>query len=134
MVGGLPAGIDTVVGKEYDPDGEELSGGQWQRIALARAYMGEPEFLILDEPTASIDPLEEIRLLSHFRGIVRNRTALLVSHRIGFAKLADRILIMEKGEIVESGTHEELLSQRGRYYMMFNAQKGLYAEDGNNSE
>ena len=61
MVGGLPAGIDTVVGKEYDPDGEELSGGQWQRIALARAYMGEPEFLILDEPTASIDPLDRAR-------------------------------------------------------------------------
>lgn len=133
-VGKLPAGINTIIGKEYDSGGEELSGGQWQRIALARAYMGEPEFLILDEPTASIDPLEEIHMLSHFREILKNRTALLISHRIGFAKLADRIYIMDKGKIVESGTHNELLSQKGKYYEMFHAQKGFYIEDGNDSE
>lgn len=68
-------------------------------------------------------------MLSHFREIIKNRTALLISHRIGFAKLADRIYIMDKGEIVESGTHDELLSQKGKYYEMFTAQKGLY-EDG----
>lgn len=133
LVGEFPLGINTIIGKEYDSGGEELSGGQWQRIALARAYMGEPEFLILDEPTASVDPLEEIKMLSHFREIIKNRTALLISHRIGFAKLADRIYIMDKGEIVESGTHDELLSQKGKYYEMFMAQKGLY-EDGNDSE
>lgn len=134
IVGELPAGINTVIGKEYDSGGEELSGGQWQRIALARAYMGEPEFLILDEPTASVDPLEEINMLSRFREIIKNRTALLISHRIGFAKLADRIYIMDKGKIVESGTHNELLSRKGKYYEMFNAQKGLYIEDGNDNE
>lgn len=124
----LPQGIDTILGKEYDKEGQDLSGGQWQRIILARAYMGEPEVLILDEPTASIDPIEEIRLLGQFKQILNEKTAVLISHRIGFARLSDRICIMENGRIIEDGSHDELIKLRGRYYELFKAQQNLYEE------
>lgn len=125
----LPSGLDTILGKEFDKEGQELSGGQWQKISLARAYMGEHEILILDEPTASIDPIKEMKMLEHFRSMLNNKTAILISHRIGFARLADRIIILEKGKITEQGTHEELLSLNGHYAKMFNAQKELYYEE-----
>lgn len=124
----LSDGLDTVIGKEYDSRGTELSGGQWQRIALSRAYMGTPDVLVFDEPTASVDPLEEMRILEHFREIIEDKTAVLISHRIGFARLADRICIMENGTITESGTHRELLNKKGSYYRMFKAQSDLYDE------
>ena len=125
----LPDGIETILGKEYDVNGQDLSGGQWQRIILARAYMGEPDVLILDEPTASIDPLEEMRMLEQFKAIASGKTVLLISHRIGFARMVDRICIMRDGHIVESGTHDELLKLGGRYYTLFIAQQELYKED-----
>ena len=126
LVDRLPKGIDTILGKEYDMNGQDLSGGQWQKVILARAYMGEPDFFILDEPTAAIDPIEEMKILSEFRMIIQGKTALLISHRIGFARMADRILFMKNGEILEDGTHEQLLAQNGQYYELFEAQKELY--------
>ena len=128
MAAGLTNGEMTLLGKEYDAAGQELSGGQWQRIALARAYMGEPWLIVLDEPTASIDPMEELRLLQNFKEIIGNRAALLVSHRIGFARLADRIYLMQDGQILEEGSHEELIQKRGMYFDMFMTQKDLYEE------
>ena len=125
----LPNGTDTIIGKEFDSSGQDLSGGQWQRVILSRAYMGEPEVLILDEPTASIDPLEEMRMLLHFKDIVKDKTALLISHRIGFARLSDRICIMKDGLIVENGTHDELINQKGFYYELFTSQQELYIDD-----
>ena len=122
----LPDGTNTIIGKEFDSSGQDLSGGQWQRVILSRAYMGEPEVLILDEPTASIDPLEEMRMLLHFKDIVKNKTALLISHRIGFARLSDRICIMKDGAIVEDGTHDELMKQQGYYHELFTSQQELY--------
>ena len=124
----LPRGIDTVLGKEYDENGRELSGGQWQRVILSRVYMGTPDILVLDEPTASIDPIAEMELLQHFREIIGGRTAILISHRIGFARLSDRICIMEDGRLTEQGTHEELLAAKGKYYRLFSEQKKLYGE------
>lgn len=124
----LPNGIDTVLGKEYDKAGEDLSGGQWQRVILSRAYMGEPDVLILDEPTAAIDPIEEMRMLNQFKDIVKNKTALLISHRIGFARMSSRICIMDGGKIIESGTHDELLKIKGKYYELFTSQQELYKE------
>jgi len=124
----LPGGMDTILGKEYDKAGEDLSGGQWQRVILSRAYMGEPNVLILDEPTAAIDPIEEMRMLNQFKDIVKDKTALLISHRIGFARMSSRICIMDGGQIIESGTHEELLSLRGKYYELFTSQEQLYKE------
>lgn len=122
----LPVTLDTKIGKELYSDGIDLSGGQWQKIDLARAYMGGHCVLVLDEPTASVDPFKEIEMLSHFRTILQGRTAILISHRIGFARLCDRIVMMDKGEIVESGTHDELLNKNGFYSELFNAQKELY--------
>lgn len=124
----LPGGADTILGKEYDKAGEDLSGGQWQRVILSRAYMGEPDVLILDEPTAAIDPIEEMRMLNQFKDIVKDKTALLISHRIGFARMSSRICIMDGGQIIESGTHEELLKLRGKYYELFTSQQELYKE------
>jgi ATP-binding cassette subfamily B protein len=128
IIGNLPNGTDTIIGKEFDSSGQDLSGGQWQRVILSRAYMGEPELLILDEPTASIDPLEEMRMLMHFKDIVKGKTALLISHRIGFARLSDRICVMDNGAIVEDGTHDELLERRGYYYELFASQQELYID------
>ena len=122
----LPNGIDTIIGKEFDSSGQDLSGGQWQRVILSRAYIGEPEILILDEPTASIDPIEEMRMLLHFKDIVKNKTALLISHRIGFARISDKIYIMKDGRIVENGTHDELMKRKSYYYELFTSQQELY--------
>ena len=124
----LEKGAHTILGKEYDASGQELSGGQWQRVALARAYMGEPWLVMLDEPTAAIDPLEELRLLENFRAVIGDRAALLISHRIGFARLADRIYVMQDGRVIEEGSHKELLEKHGVYHEMFEAQKELYEE------
>lgn len=128
VINKLPNGVDTILGKEYDKAGEDLSGGQWQRVILSRAYMGEPDVLILDEPTAAIDPIEEMRMLNQFKDIVRGKTALLISHRIGFARMSSRICIMDGGRIIESGTHEELLKLKGKYYELFTSQEQLYKE------
>ncbi len=122
----LEKGIDTTIGKSYDDHGTELSGGEWQRLHLARAYMGQPEILIMDEPTASIDPLEETRMLSEFRQSLSGRTAVLISHRMAFARLADRIIMMKDGKILEEGTHESLLRAGGYYCTLFEAQKEFY--------
>lgn len=122
----LPNGLKSLIGKIFYDDGIDLSGGEWQKIALARAYMGEHSVLILDEPTASIDPLKEMEMLLHFKDILKDRTAILISHRIGFARLADRIIMMNNGEIVESGTHNELMQLNGLYKKLFDAQKELY--------
>jgi ATP-binding cassette subfamily B protein len=125
----LPEGIDTILGKEYDKNGQDLSIGQWQRIILARAYMGSPEILILDEPTASIDPYEEERMLEEFRAALEGKTAILISHRISFARLADRIVMMRDGRITEMGIHDELLRKKGYYYELFSSQQKLYQSE-----
>ncbi len=126
IIGKLPNGLDSILGKEYDSNGAELSRGEWQKIVLSRAYMGNSEILILDEPTASIDPIQEMELLANFRKNIENKTAILISHRIGFAKLADRIYFMENGEIIEAGSHEQLLQTKGSYYELYESQKMIY--------
>jgi len=119
-------GDATLLGKKYDNSGVDLSGGEWQRLVIASAYMGEPEILLMDEPTAAIDPLKEMEMLRNFRENLRGKTAILISHRIGFARLADRIVMMEGGRILEEGTHEELLGRNGYYARLFREQKKLY--------
>lgn len=125
---GFANGTDTKLGKDLYADGADLSGGQWQRIAIARACMGSKEILIFDEPTAAIDPWEEENLLQNLRSILNGRTAVLLSHRIGFARLADTIYMMQEGQIVEQGSHEELLRMNGLYSQFFFAQQKLYQQ------
>ncbi|MBR6739787.1 MAG: ABC transporter ATP-binding protein [Clostridia bacterium] len=120
-----PKGLDTMLAKEYD--GIELSGGQWQRVAIARGLYRNHDIIMLDEPTAAIDPLEESRLYSGFAELSKGKTSVLVTHRLGSARIADRIVVMEKGRIVESGTHDELIKAKGAYAEMFDSQAKWYA-------
>lgn len=119
-------GENTILGKEYEETGINLSGGEWQRVILASAYMGEPEILLLDEPSASIDSLKENAMLENLKNELRGKTAILISHRIAFARLADRIIMMKDGKIAEEGSHEELLLKKGYYAEFFEKQKELY--------
>ena len=121
---GVKEGLDTMLGREFG--GTDLSGGQWQRVAIARGLFRDSDYMILDEPTAAIDPLEETRLYNDFAALCRDKTAILVSHRLGSVKLADRILVMKDGRIVQDGTHEELMSMAGEYQTMYEAQRKWY--------
>ncbi len=109
--------------------GEQLSGGQWQRIALARAFMRRSELLVLDEPTASIDAEGEHELFERFRALKANRTAILITHRFGTVRMADRIVVLDAGRVVEEGTHAELLAKEGLYAKMFLMQAAGYAPE-----
>lgn len=123
----LPAGYATPLGKEW-PGGMELSSGQWQRLALARAYLRDAQIVALDEPTAALDPRAEVEFYRQFTQVAAGRTAILVSHRLGAARLADRIVVLAQGRIVEEGDHESLLQREGVYAHMFRLQARWYAE------
>lgn len=123
----LSASLDTVLSPEFG--GIDLSGGQWQRLAIARGLYRIHDFIVLDEPTAAIDPIEESRLYQQFKSIVEDRCAVIVTHRLGSTKFADRIIVMDNGRIVESGTHDELLAHRGKYAEMWKAQAAWYTDE-----
>ena len=126
--GSYPDGFSTLLGREFD--GAEVSGGQWQRIAIARGLYRPHEIIFLDEPTAAIDPIEETRLYRRFAEISKGKTAVLVTHRLGSARIADRIVVMAEGKIAEIGTHEELMAAGGLYAEMFSSQAKWYSEEG----
>ena len=126
----LPSGYATHLGKEW-PDGMELSSGQWQRLALARAYLRDAQIVALDEPTAALDPRAEVEFYRQFTQVAAGRCAILVSHRLGAARLADRIVVLANGRIVEDGDHEALLRLDGVYAQMYSLQARWYAEPGN---
>jgi ATP-binding cassette subfamily B protein len=120
----LPGGFDAYLGREF---GEmEVSGGQWQRLALARAFFRDAGLLVLDEPTAALDPLAELALFQRFAELVKGHTAIMISHRLGMARLADRVLVLEHGAIVEEGPHDALIAAGGLYARMFEAQAQWY--------
>ncbi|MFM9264801.1 ABC transporter ATP-binding protein [Tychonema sp. BBK16] len=126
-VNSLEQGLETPLGKQLE-DGIDLSGGQWQRIAIARALMrlDTAEVLIFDEPTAALDPKTEHEIYSIFRQIAAGKTTVVISHRLGLAKIADRIAVMENGKIAEIGTHDELIELGGIYCSMFTRQASSY--------
>ena len=116
--------LGTWLGPEFG--GRDLSGGQWLRVALARAVVGEAPLVVLDEPTAAIDPLEEVEVVRRMLALGGRRTAIVVSHRLGIARAADRILVLDQGRVVEEGHHDTLVARGGLYARMWEAQASWY--------
>jgi ATP-binding cassette subfamily B protein len=121
----LREGYDTMLGKWFE-NGSELSVGEWQKVALARAFLRDSEILILDEPTSAMDAKAEYELFKRFHELAKGRTAILISHRLSTVKMADRIYFLENGAIAEKGTHDELIHSRGKYAYMFERQAENY--------
>jgi ABC-type multidrug transport system fused ATPase/permease subunit len=124
VIGRLPHGLDTPLGRAFG--GDDLSGGQWQRIALARAFMRKGSILVLDEPTASLDAETEHEIFQRFHELAGSRTSVLITHRFSSIRMADRIMVFEDGQMVESGSHAELMRQSGRYKAFFQLQAEGY--------
>lgn len=125
--------LDDTIGCSFDSDGLVPSGGQWQKIAIARAVYGNKKLLIMDEPTASLDPLSEVELYEFIKDRFKNYTVIFISHRIGFASLADRIIVLDKGCIVEDGDYNKLISEHGEFYNFYQEQIKWY-EGGSKNE
>ena len=112
--------------RRFDPEGRELSGGQWQRISLARAFFKDAPIVLLDEPSAALDPVAENTIFQDFYRRSMNKSSVLISHRLSNIVLADRILVLEDGHIIEQGSHEELMKRNGRYARLFSLQAQKY--------
>ena len=114
-----------MLGRRFE-GGVELSGGEWQKIALGRAYMRDAQLLILDEPTAALDARAEYEVFERFADLTKGKTAVLISHRFSTVRMADRILVLQKGEMIEMGSHEALLARKGTYAELFHLQAQGY--------
>jgi ATP-binding cassette subfamily B protein len=125
VVATLPGGYDQMLGRRFD-GGVDLSGGEWQKLALARAYLRDAQLLILDEPTASLDARSEFEVFQRFAELTFGKMALVISHRFSTVRMADRIVVLEAGRIVEEGSHAELIALGGRYASMFEMQAASY--------
>jgi ATP-binding cassette subfamily B protein len=121
----FPNGLDQILGRRFD-HGVDLSGGEWQKFALARAYLRNSQVLILDEPTSSLDAAAEYEVFEQFAELTRGRTALFISHRLSTVRMADRIVVIEGGGVREQGTHKQLIDQGGRYARLFEMQAASY--------
>lgn len=131
----LPRGYDTPLMRIFEQDGLELSIGQWQKLAIARAFYANSDIMILDEPTASLDPMAEQEIFNQFDQLRNNKTTVFVSHRLSSATIADQILVIEHGQLIEKGSHRELMAQKGKYYDLFTTQSKRYVTqegEGNN--
>jgi ATP-binding cassette, subfamily B, bacterial len=117
----LPLGFDSKLGKEFE-NGAELSGGQWQKVALARAFYKNADIIILDEPTSAIDPIAEYDIFMQFKEMARDKILILITHRLYNLKMADNIFVFNNGQIIETGKHETLIQQKGKYFQMFEKQ------------
>lgn len=125
----MPHGLETCLYKDFDEEGVEISGGEAQKIELARAIYKEGPFVILDEPTAALDPVSESEIYNKFNEMVGTRTAIYTSHRLSSCRFCDDILVLDKGRLIERGTHEELLENEGVYFSMWQAQSEYYKEN-----
>ncbi len=125
----LPRGYDTALMRYFEPDGTELSIGQWQKLAIARAFYSQSDVLILDEPTASLDPMAEQEIFNQFDRLRADKTTIFVSHRLSSATVATKILVMEYGRVIEEGDHRTLMDKKGRYYELFSTQAKRYISE-----
>ena len=119
-------GLKTILSREFG--GTDLSGGQWQRVAIARGLYRIHNIIVLDEPTAAIDPIEETNLYRQFARLAKGKTAIIVTHRLGSARIADRIVVLKDGSIDDIGTHEQLIARQGFYAQLFRAQAKWYSK------
>ena len=129
FIDALPVGLDTPLTRMFELDGIELSGGQWQKIAVSRAFYKDSEILILDEPTAALDAIAEEEIFNKFASLAKNKITVFVSHRLSSATRASKIVVIDGGEIAEVGTHKELMALRGRYHLLFTTQASRYGID-----
>jgi ATP-binding cassette subfamily B protein len=125
LLAGFPEGYRQMLGRRFD-GGVELSGGEWQKIALARAYIRDAQLLILDEPTASLDARAEYEVFLRFSHLVAGRMAVIISHRFSTVRMADRIIVVQNGTVVEDGTHDALVAHGGLYATLFALQAEGY--------
>ena len=125
MIDRLPHGYEQLLGRRFE-GGVDLSGGEWQKIALARAYLRDAQLLILDEPTAALDARSEYEVFQRFAELTSGKMALLISHRFSTVRMADRIVVLEHGTIVEQGSHAALMALGGSYSEMFELQAASY--------
>ena len=125
LISGLPKGYETVLGRWFE-EGSELSIGEWQKIALARAFMRPAQLIVLDEPTSSMDAKTEYEIFTRFKELLQGRAAVIISHRFSTVRMADRIIVLDQGRITESGSHEELMAANGTYAVMYKRQAGYY--------
>ena len=130
----LPAGIHTHLGKQFEEDGTELSGGEGQKLAIARAFYKKTPVVILDEPASALDPLAEFEIYKNFDSLAHNRTAIYISHRLSSTRFADNICVFDGGRIIQEGSHEALMEQDGLYKEMFEKQAHYYVEEDTNFE
>lgn len=126
----MPKGLETYLYKDYDKEGVDISGGEAQKIAIARALYKDAPFIILDEPTAALDPIAEAEIYEKFDEIVEDKTAIYISHRLSSCKFCDRIAVFHEGSVIQQGTHTQLLSdEAGQYYALWNAQAQYYSKE-----
>lgn len=124
---GLEQGIETVIGRDYENDGIDLSGGEEQKVALARALYKDAPFIVLDEPTAALDPVAEAAVYESFRELTKNKTAVFISHRLSSCRFCDDIVVFDHGRLVQRGDHKRLCGEEGKYRDLWNAQAQYYA-------
>jgi ATP-binding cassette subfamily B protein len=125
VIAKLEGGYDQMLGRRFE-NGVDLSGGEWQKVALARAYLRDAQLLVLDEPTAALDARSEFEVFERFAELTEGKMALLISHRFSTVRMADRIVVLEGGRLVEEGSHSQLVALGGRYAAMFEMQAASY--------
>ena len=129
----LPDGYDTPLMRYFETNGIELSIGQWQKLSVARAFYSDSDILILDEPTASLDPMAEQEIFNQFDRLKKDKTTIFVSHRLSSATTANKIIVLKEGRVIEEGDHAALMAQKGEYYTLFSTQAKRYISSENES-
>ena len=130
MIKGLPKGLMTYLGKDLTEEGVSLSGGQIQKLLLARALYRNPSLILLDEPTAALDAIGESEIYEIYSKVLRKKTSLFISHRLASTRFCDQIILLDNGKIAEQGSHEKLMQMQGKYAEIFNIQSKYYEEGG----